>query len=76
VAVAYVTTGANYPDALAGGPAAAREGGPVLLVRHGAVSLAVAAELDRLNPARIVVLGGPAVVSDAVAASLAAYIAP
>jgi putative cell wall-binding protein len=76
VRVAYIGTGLNYPDALAGGPAAAKEGGPVLLVRHEAIPPAVDAELQRLDPARIVVLGGSAVVSDAVAAALGAYIAP
>jgi hypothetical protein len=32
VPAVYIATGANFPDALAGGPAAARAGGPVLLV--------------------------------------------
>jgi putative cell wall-binding protein len=76
VPVVYVATGENYPDALAGGPAAAREIGPVLLVRQGSIPGSVAAELDRLDPARIVVLGGPAVVSDAVAAALGGYVRP
>jgi putative cell wall-binding protein len=76
VPVAYVATGENYPDALAAGPAAAREIGPVLLVRQGSIPGPVAAELDRLNPGQIVVLGGPAVVSDAVAAALNGYLGP
>jgi len=76
VPVAYVATGQNYPDALAGGPAAAREGGPVLLVRRDSIPAPVATELDRLDPGRIVVLGGSAAVSDPVAAALAGYVAP
>jgi len=75
VAVAYVATGQNYPDALAGGPGAGRDGGPLLLVRHGSVPPSVAAELTRLKPGRIVVLGGSGVVSDAVAGALGAYVA-
>lgn len=73
VPVAYVATGANFPDALAAGAAGAQLGGPVLLT--GATSLpgAVAAELARLKPQRVVVTGGPDVVSDAVLAALASY---
>ena len=74
VPVAYIATGQNFPDALAGSAAAGHEGGPLLNVRGGSIPGPVAAELDRLNPARIVVLGGSAVVSDAVAAQLAAYV--
>jgi Cell wall binding domain 2 (CWB2) len=70
VPVAYVATGAGFPDALAGGPAAGDQGGPLLLVAKDSVPPATAAELARLKPARIVVLGGPSVVSDAVASAL------
>jgi len=65
----YVATGADYPDALAGGAAAAAAEGPVLLVGDG-VPEVTAAELERLSPERIVVLGGAAAVSDAVVAAL------
>lgn len=66
VPVAYVASGLSWPDALAAAPAAALDGGPVLLVTRDAIPDATVAELDRLRPQRIVVLGGPAVVSDAV----------
>jgi spore coat protein A len=56
--VAYVATGAGFADALTGGPAAARQGGPVLLTIGSALAEATRAELQRLRPARIVVLGG------------------
>ncbi|HEX2141713.1 MAG TPA: cell wall-binding repeat-containing protein, partial [Candidatus Limnocylindria bacterium] len=65
-AVAYLVTGGNYPDALAGGVLAARKGGPVLLVTPNTLPGATAAELDRLNPQTVVVIGGTAAVSDAV----------
>jgi putative cell wall-binding protein len=71
--VAYVATGHNFPDALAGGVAAGREGGPILLVGPTAVPNATASELARLRPARIVVLGGTGVVSDGVLAALRGY---
>ena len=73
VPVAYIATGANFPDALAGGPVAAKAGGPILLVARGEIPAATKAELTRLRPGRIVVLGGPAGVSDAVLAALEAY---
>ncbi|MEW5992550.1 MAG: cell wall-binding repeat-containing protein [Chloroflexota bacterium] len=73
VAKAYVATGANFPDALGGAAAAGRNGAPVLLVAPDRLPEAVAAELRRLAPAEIIVLGGAAAVSNAVAEALAAY---
>jgi putative cell wall-binding protein len=70
-ALAYVATGQNFPDALAGAAVAARDGAPVLLVRSDAIPAATASELGRLKPGRIVLLGGPGSVSDAVADRLA-----
>jgi alkaline phosphatase D len=70
VPVAYVATGEDFPDALAGGVAAARAGAPVLLVGRDRVPPETGAELERLEPGSIVVLGGPAAVSDAVVAEL------
>ncbi|HEU0235674.1 MAG TPA: cell wall-binding repeat-containing protein, partial [Candidatus Limnocylindrales bacterium] len=66
VAVAYVATGANFPDALAGAAVAGNLGGPLLLVTQASIPAVTATELSRLKPARIVVLGSAAVVSDAV----------
>jgi putative cell wall-binding protein len=73
VPIAYVATGSNFPDALAGTPAAGSQGGPVLLTGKTELPAATAAELSRLHPGRIVILGGSGVVSDAVAGQLAAY---
>jgi putative cell wall-binding protein len=73
VPTVYVTTGENWPDALAAVPHAARDGGPLLLTRGSAVPDSIGAELDRLDPGRIIVVGGPAVVSDAAVAALDAY---
>ncbi len=71
--VAYVATGLDFPDALAGGPAAARAGGPILLVTRSSIPASIAAELRRLRPGRIVVLGGAGVIGDNVVAALEAY---
>ncbi len=68
--VVYIANGSDYPDALSAGPAAAFEGGPLLLVTPGAIPGGVAAELERLNPARIVVVGGTPSVDDTVYAQL------
>ena len=62
--IAVVTTGATFPDALAGGPAAAKLGGPVLLVSRDKAPTAVLDELRRLQPQRVLVLGGEGAVSD------------
>jgi putative cell wall-binding protein len=69
VPVAYIATAFNFPDALSGGAAAARDGGPVLLVTDE-VPAVTAAELERLRPGRIVVLGGTVAVSEAVKTAL------
>ncbi len=68
--VAYVVTGESAPDALSAGPAAAVAGGPLLLTRSGSLPAEVADELDRLGARRVVVVGGPASVSEPVLDSL------
>lgn len=73
VDVVYIATGESFPDALAGGPAAAARRGPVLLVRQNAIPVATAGELRRLQPKSIVVLGGSGAVSDAVAGRLLGF---
>ena len=71
--VAYVATGENFPDALGAGPAAAMVKGPVLLVSQNSIPGETAAELTRLAPDKIIIVGGTAVVSTAVETGLAAY---
>ncbi|MEI3846434.1 MULTISPECIES: cell wall-binding repeat-containing protein [unclassified Microbacterium] len=70
VGTAVVAAGANFPDALAGAAAAAHLGGPLLLTPHNVLPPAVKDELVRLDPERILVLGGPGAVSDAVLTQL------
>jgi putative cell wall-binding protein/uncharacterized protein YkwD len=69
----FIATGASFPDALAGSPAAARARGPILLTGRGSLPSATRSELDRLNPSKIVVLGGTGTVSGTVAGQLASY---
>ena len=73
VPVVYVATGMSFPDALAAGPAARTEGGPLLLATRTAVPPATKAELTRLKPGRIVVVGGVGAVSDTVFNQLRSY---
>ncbi|PII89281.1 cell wall-binding repeat-containing protein [Leucobacter sp. OLTLW20] len=73
--VAYVANGLDFPDALSGSAAAGTGQGPVLLVRPGSIPTAIAGELQRLKPQRIVVLGGTGVVSSTVETQLKSYTA-
>ncbi len=70
VAVAYVSTGSSFPDALSGGAVAGRNGGPILLVKQNALPGATATELARLKPSKIVILGGTSAVNSAMADAL------
>jgi len=73
VPVAYLATGANFPDALGGGAAAGALRGPVLLTAADVLPAETAAELARLRPARIVILGGPDAISDTIAEQARQY---
>jgi hypothetical protein len=74
VAVAYIAYAFNFPDALAGAAAAGTIKGPVLLANTtGPLDPSTIAELTRLKPVKIVVLGSAGVISDAVKNSLAPY---
>ncbi|WP_368496222.1 cell wall-binding repeat-containing protein [Herbiconiux sp. A18JL235] len=68
--VVYVATGASYPDALGAGAAAAEAGGPLLLTAPNELPAAVKKAISALSPARIVVVGGPNSVSEAVVKQL------
>lgn len=58
----YVAAGRSYPDALAGGAAAAHQDAPVLLAGSKALSQATRERLVELSPSRVVVLGGSSAV--------------
>ena len=73
VPVVFVATGEAFADALAGGPAADVLGGPVLPVARAGLPAPIRGELTRLRPGRIVILGGPGAVSDALARELAGF---
>jgi putative cell wall-binding protein len=64
--VVYIAVGTNFPDALAGAAQAAASGSPILLTPSDALPQAVIDEITRLAPYAIVILGGTAVISQAV----------
>lgn len=75
VPVVYVASGLHFADGLAGAAAGGSLGGPVLLTKPSEMTPEALAEIERLDPVRVVVLGGPAVVSDDVFAQIDAVLA-
>jgi putative cell wall-binding protein len=73
VAIAFVTGGTDFPAAVAGAPAAALNGSPMLLTRPDELPSYTRDELARLHPDVIVILGGHDVVDVSVEQELAAY---
>jgi hypothetical protein len=65
-AAVYLATGLNFPDALAGGVAAALAPGPMLLVPGTCVPSIISDEIARLSPAHIYILGGSYAIGPAV----------
>ncbi|MEV7527993.1 cell wall-binding repeat-containing protein [Agrococcus sediminis] len=70
--VVYVASGQLFPDALTAGPAAAHEGGPVLLTRLTEAPEVVLDEIERLGAARVVIVGGEPSISAETEAQIAA----
>lgn len=65
--VAYLATGLNFPDAVAGAPAAARDDAPLLLSADGCITVATREAVSAVGASSRVVLGGTDAVSDAAA---------
>lgn len=68
--IVFIADGRNFPDALSAAPVAAELGGPVLLTPASGLPLSVIAELERLNPSTVVIVGGEGSVSSAVEAEV------
>jgi putative cell wall-binding protein len=64
-----LATGVNYPDALSGGPAAARMNGVIILTKDG-VMPAVSADYLAANDVPTYALGGPAAAADPTAQAI------
>ncbi|HET8615712.1 MAG TPA: cell wall-binding repeat-containing protein [Actinomycetales bacterium] len=69
----YLANGMQFPDALSGAAAAAASGSAVLLTLANRIPDVTASALSQLDPAEIVVLGGPASVTSTVEAQLSSY---
>ncbi|MEQ1735693.1 MAG: cell wall-binding repeat-containing protein [Rhodoglobus sp.] len=63
----YLASGANFPDALAGAALAGGAGMPLFLASPGCIPESVSRAITALRPTQIVLLGGPASLSAAVA---------
>jgi putative cell wall-binding protein len=73
VSVVYVVGTAGLAHALIAGPAAAKRGGPVLVVKKGSIPTSVRRALGRLDPHSIIVVGGTNYVSGTVLRALGRY---
>lgn len=69
--VVYLASGEDFPDALSAAAAAAANGASLLLTRAASLPAAVRAELVRLAPGRVVVVGGEGAIGQAVANEVA-----
>lgn len=72
----FVTTGANFPDALAASPLAAKSGWPVLLTTPERLSGEASAAIAAIGAKRALILGSTSAVSTTTEADLEALIAP
>ncbi|MFB2585273.1 cell wall-binding repeat-containing protein [Herbiconiux liukaitaii] len=70
--VVYLANGTAFADALSAAPAAASDDAPLLLTTADRLLPVVEAELERLNPKNIVVVGGPKSIEPAVLTQLEA----
>ncbi|MCK0114367.1 cell wall-binding repeat-containing protein, partial [Ornithinimicrobium sp. F0845] len=68
-----IASGLNYPDAMPAGALGGTNDAPVLLTRPNGLPNVTKAELTRLQPQKIVVMGGAGAVSDSVVTALADY---
>lgn len=69
-----LASGQLFPDALAAGPAAASVDASLLLTRADALPAVTAAELERLQPASVTIVGGQPSVSTAVVEQVLAIV--
>jgi putative cell wall-binding protein len=67
----YLANGEKFPDALSAGSVAGIHGAPLLLTRDATLPPSTKSEISRLSPDDIVVVGGPASISQSVVDSLA-----
>ncbi|WP_161958461.1 cell wall-binding repeat-containing protein [Ornithinimicrobium cavernae] len=67
----FLASGETFPDALSAAAVAGTQQHPLMLTRQGRLPASVAAQLERLAPDEVVIVGGRSAISDAVAAEAA-----
>ncbi|MFK8793872.1 cell wall-binding repeat-containing protein [Planococcus plakortidis] len=70
-----IAKGADFPDALAGGPLAYQENAPILLTKGDSLHPATAAEIRRLKPGKAILLGSGGALSATVEAQVRQLVA-
>lgn len=63
--------GGNYPDALTAASLAGDSNSPILLTEGSSLSPQATEEIKRLNPSKVIIVGGSAVINDSVKNSVA-----
>jgi hypothetical protein len=75
IAVVYVAVSTNYPDSLGVGPGAGGNAAPIIIVpTNPPIPAASSAELVRLDPRTVIIVGGTAVISAAMETALGALL--
>ena len=69
----FVVTGENFADALSVSPVAARDSAAILLVGQDRLPSKMRQDLERIGPKEIVIVGGPAAISENVENQLKQY---
>jgi putative cell wall-binding protein len=72
--IVYVASGEKYPDALSAASVAGLRKAPLLLSRSTTITTSTSAELLRLNPKHVVIVGGTASVAEIVVDALKAIV--
>lgn len=74
IETAIVASTSNYPDALMGSAASDKIGAPVLLTQKDTLSASTESTLSEMSVDEVVILGGPAVISESVEAEIDAEV--
>lgn len=73
--VVYVAVGTNFPDSLGAGPGGGINGAPIIIVpTDPPIPAATSGELVRLDPKKLVLVGGTAVISASMEGALGALL--
>ncbi len=65
-----ICNGENFPDALCAAPLAKKYNAPILLTNKSGLSESTKKELARLNPDKIIIIGGSGVITDTVVSEI------